>query len=340
MRRSPLAREGLGLDEAYQTALARGDRRGAVVRVVLALDEGRGTEDLLHDVSVAQQRVGERWQCGEWSIAQEHAATAINEDIVSLLGVRTEVETTGGLAVVACPPGEWHYLPAKVLAEGLRLAGWRCHYLGASLPADQMGLLVEDLGPDFVALSCSVPSTLPGLRDMIEAVRESGTPVLAGGRGTGPQGRWALRLGATAWAPDFASAVVRLRRPDWPKFVAPVPKLRQPDQESQALLAAVEALAEQAMLRLTRRFPAMESYTPRQLRATQEDLRHIVRFLAAALLVDDPLLFEDFLAWLTEVLAVRGVPKEALQLGLQCLDVPGPRGSRVLREAREALQPA
>lgn len=339
--RGSLRKTSLAQDEVYWVALSRGDRRAAVERMLEIHEHGRSAVALLGDVCAAQARVGELWQRGEWTIAQEHAATAISEDVVATLGVRTSAEPTRGLAVVACPPGEWHYLAAKVVAEVLRLSGWRCHYLGASLPADQMGLLVEDLGPDVVALSCSLASTLPGLRVMVEAVRESGTPVLVGGRGAGPQGRWALRVGATPWAPDAVAATVVLDRPDWPRFVAPVPRLRHPDNDEAAeLLAASDDLAAQAMLRLRSRFEPLSSYTPRQLRSTEEDLRHIVRFLSAALLVDDPWLFEEFLQWLADVLQVRGVPVEALTAGLACLEVPGPRGARLLQQAREGLRAA
>jgi methanogenic corrinoid protein MtbC1 len=332
-----LRKTGLADDEAYWTALSRGERKAALARVLEAHDAGRSTLELLEDVCSTQNRVGECWQTGEWSIAQEHAATGISEDVVAALGVRTEVEPTRGLAVVACPAGESHSLPARVVAEVLRLAGWRCHYLGASLPTDQMALLVEDLNPDVVALSCSVPSTLHGLRDMIEAVRESGTPVLVGGRGTGPLGRWGLRLGATAWAPDAVAATVTLARPDWPQFVSPVPQLRPADTEPEKVLAGVDVAASEAMIRLQHRFSTMGQYNPRQLRSTHEDLRHIVRFLSAALLVDDLSLFTDFLAWLDEVLAARGVPRRALALGLDCLDVPGPRAARFLQDGRDFL---
>lgn len=339
MRRG-LARTSLAEDEEYWAALSRGDRRAAVARMTELLDAGRPVLELLQDVCLVQERIGALWQRAEWSVAQEHAATAISDDVVTTLGVRNDVEPARGLAVVACPSGEWHYLAAKVVCEVLRLAGWRCHYLGASLPPDQMALLVEDLGPDVVALSCSVPSTLPGLRSMVEAVRESGTPVLVGGRGAGPQGRWALRVGATAWAGSPAHAVERLERPDWPRFVAPVPQLRHPDTEWEELLASTDALAAKAMFRLRERWSGLDGYSPRQLRTTEEDLRHIVRFLAASLLVDDDSLFTEFLQWLADVLQARSVPLEGLRVGLECLDPPGPRANQLLRSARSLLETA
>jgi hypothetical protein len=45
----------------------------------------------------------------------------------------------------------------------------------------------------------------------------------------------------------------------------------------------------------------------------------IVRFLAAALLAADHEIFDDFLDWLQNLLAPRGVPPQALIAGLEAL---------------------
>src|SRR3712207_7094162 len=40
-----------------------------------------------------------------------------------------------GHVVVACLDGEWHALAARIVAEVLRVHGWRVTFLGASVPA-------------------------------------------------------------------------------------------------------------------------------------------------------------------------------------------------------------
>jgi hypothetical protein len=46
---------------------------------------------------------------------------------------------------------------------------------------------------------------------------------------------------------------------------------------------------------------------------------YIVQFLAATLLAADPAIFGDFLDWLRNLLAQRGVPPQALIAGLEAL---------------------
>ena len=73
---------------------------------------------------------------------------------------------TRGRVVVACMDGEWHALPARLVAEVLRFDGWDVTFLGASVPAAAPGLLPAPHDPRAVALACALPMRLPhALRD-------------------------------------------------------------------------------------------------------------------------------------------------------------------------------
>jgi methanogenic corrinoid protein MtbC1 len=48
--------------------------------------------------------------------------------------------------VVTCAEGEWHSLPARMVAEVLRLHGWQVTFLGASTPADHLRRLLTEVG--------------------------------------------------------------------------------------------------------------------------------------------------------------------------------------------------
>ncbi len=161
---------------------------------------------MLEVLAPAQREVGRRWEDGRWSVAQEHAATAVTDTALGLLALDAEAGGEGH-AVVACVEDEWHSMPARMAAEILRVRGWEVTFLGPSLPADELARYVESQHPDVVGLSCSMPVSLKGAARSIDACRRVGVPVLAGGSGFGPDGRYAGRLGATAWAPDPAVAV-------------------------------------------------------------------------------------------------------------------------------------
>lgn len=322
------------LPDRYWAALAAGDRRGAVRLALESLEAGSSVERTLAElVCPAQVEVGRRWAGNEWNVAQEHIATSISEEVVAALAATSDLaaRTPVGTAVVCCVEGEWHALPARVLAETLRVNGWDVHYLGASLPAQHLAQYVHDVGPDVIGLSCSVSTSLPHARHMIEASRGAAVPVVAGGRGFGSDGRWARALGATGWAPTATDAARLLSEPTWPRYSDPAPPLRHPDDAAEHLRAAAHDLAQQAMVRLEARFPAMRQYPATALERTREDLEHILDFLAAALYVDDATLLTEFVEWLHDLLAARNVPAVALTAGLEAVGEVVPDGERVRR---------
>ena len=170
---------------------------------------GTAADELIVDLlAPAEREVGARWARREWSVAQEHAATAVVDAALAMLALEHEpaLPTGARRAVVACVEGEWHSLPARMAAELLRLEGWDVVFLGPSVPADDLGAHVRDLEPDVAGLSCSVPLFLTGAQRSIEACRDAGVPVVAGGAGFGEAGEWSVALGAAAWLPDARSA--------------------------------------------------------------------------------------------------------------------------------------
>jgi methanogenic corrinoid protein MtbC1 len=294
-----------------------GDEYAAIEMVLGLLDDGLPPQRLLVDlIGGAQAQVGALWAAGEWSIAREHAATAVSERAVSAIAARTTARPTRGRVTIACVDGEWHALPVRILAEMLRLDGWRTDFLGANVPGPHLVTHLHQTGPDAVALSCMLATRLPRAHAAITACRSAGLPVIAGGRGFGPGGRYAQHLGADAWAAGAEEAVERLAA-DWP------PPMRDPqisaflgDDEYTYVVRRRPALIGTAMGRLASDYPAVRDYDQRQLDATAEDMGHIVDFLAAALYVSEAKIFTDFVAWTREVLAARGVPPAALRAGL------------------------
>ena len=180
----------------YLDALGRGDETHAVDLALGFVDAGGSVEDvLLGLVAPVQVRVGERWESGEWSVAQEHAATCIAERVVASLGTRARGQGTRGHVVLSCLDGEWHALPARIVGDVLRLRGWQVTFLGASVPPVHLVSFLQQHGPDVVALSAGLPTHLPAARHTVAAAQRTGTPVLAGGPGFGADGRFARRLG-------------------------------------------------------------------------------------------------------------------------------------------------
>ncbi|MFC5952699.1 B12-binding domain-containing protein [Pseudonocardia lutea] len=332
------------VDALWAAAIA-GDEYGATDVVFAALDAGVDPEAVLLDVvGAVQRRVGREWAANRISVAQEHTATAIDERVVGAVGHRVRTEPHRGRIAVACVDGEWHALPARLLAEVLRLRGFRVDYLGAQVPAPHLVEHLQRTAPEAVALSGSIATRLPTAHATITACRATGVPVIAGGAAFGSDGHYARLLGAEAWAPDARAAADRLAAGPLPRpqnstqAIDDLPHLG--DQEYTMVTRTTPQLVKAVYTGLEQRLPVMARYTEQQRQHTAEDLEHIVQFLATALYTGDDELFGRFLSWTAEILEARSVPPGFLVpaldlLGAELRDFP--RATALLEGARAQL---
>ncbi|MEV1025949.1 cobalamin-dependent protein [Streptomyces sp. NPDC050264] len=342
------------LREQLWRALIDCDATHAVALVRFAVGEGEPAQVtavaervLLELIAPAQERIGVEWAANRITVAQEHAATAINERCVSAVADAAAPSLAGptrGRVTVACVDGEWHALPARLVAEVLRLRGWSVDYLGAQVPTEHLIAHLHQRPSDAVLLSSSIPSHLPTAHTAISSCQTTGTPVLAGGAAFGRQGRYAHRMQA-AWAPDAVGAHLLLEQGlERPTVdAARLPDLDLPhlsDQEYTLVRQTKRQLVKQTLADVEDAYPPMRSYSEPQRERTAEDIDHIVTFLVTALYVDDAELFTTFIAWTAGILDARGVPPQSLLPALDSLlhqlkDFP--RATGILTGARKAL---
>ena len=301
---------------AYWSAVDEGDERRALAVALQAFESGIPIEQVLQDLVVAAQvQVGELWATNAWTVAREHAATAVGETVVRELTTHIPAPPVdGSRLVVACVEREWHAMPALVLAQTLRAWGHDVDYLGASASRDHLVGRVVDAGPRAVLLSASLSSSLPRVRRLVEAVRGTGTPVVVGGRAFDPDGRRARSLGATAYAADPAALADVLET--LPRHVGPATPLRHPGAlESRQLQVTAEQITAAVTDVLRERLGLADEPRPDEWTGVLSGhVGHIVDCLAGALLTEDPGVLGENRRWLAEVLAGRGAAPETVDL--------------------------
>jgi MerR family transcriptional regulator, light-induced transcriptional regulator len=125
--------------------------------------------------------LGERWEHGEASVAQEHFASNILRG--RLLGLaRGWGEGAGPRAVLACAPGELHDLPLIIFGLALAGRGWTITYLGPDTPIATIQVTLADPKPRLVVISAMTRPRLRGAQSQLtELVRQ--VPVALAGAG-------------------------------------------------------------------------------------------------------------------------------------------------------------
>ena len=150
--------------QAYLDALMARDVGAARSAIDAAIALGIPVEEIYLDVlTPALYENGRSWAVGDFSIADEHSATAVTQSVLGMLGPRMRTAPKDGrLAVVSGSPEERHALGVQMVADFLEGDGWEVLNLGPSTPAPDLARLVDAECPDVVALSTATPAGLPG----------------------------------------------------------------------------------------------------------------------------------------------------------------------------------
>ena len=317
---------------AVLAAAVAGDAGAAYHFLADLLGEGMPFEEILFDIlAPLEAEVGRRWQQGDFCVSEEHVVTATLETVVSLLAGSFDISPDARRVVVACAEGDVHSLPARMVSAYLLFLGWRATFLGPGQPAADLGAYLREQPPEALVLSCAMATALPGARDSIREAHAAGVPVLAGGRGFGPNGGRAFALGADAWTADPAAVdeILRTWRPD---PAAAEQSACNGGEDSNSLSRRRAAVVARALGHLLSERATGES-APVELQAR---LDLLVDALAASLLLDDPEVVVELAAWQRALPAApsAGVPAAALLEALQAaLEGDPPRAARFIAAA-------
>jgi DNA-binding transcriptional MerR regulator len=164
---------------ALDSATARADLAGVLDRfdepaaqaLIDALLARLTIDALLSEVVIPYlHELGERWERGEVSVAQEHFASNLLRG--RLLGLaRGWGRGAGPRALLACPEGERHDLGLIAFGLALRERGWRIDYLGSDTPLASVAEVAEAIEPALVVLSAVAPEPLANLEALARTQR-------------------------------------------------------------------------------------------------------------------------------------------------------------------------
>ena len=172
-------------EDHLRTILAAVDA-GDAAQIGLLVDQAfalHGVDDTLEKIlRPLLETIGERWQRGELTVAEEHLVT---EAVRSRLG-HLLADAGGGVrgsAVLACPQGERHELGLMMLAIALRRDGWKVIYLGADTPVDDAVAVAHRQAARLLGISCTVgrPDPLPAVDGLEIVVGGPGAHAYTGG---------------------------------------------------------------------------------------------------------------------------------------------------------------
>jgi DNA-binding transcriptional MerR regulator len=214
-RMRELIESGWAAGEAAHAVTATVDRRGSrsedgaadeLLTALMGFDSAAGhaafdrmlasrsLDAALRDIVLpALRQVGESWESGEISVAQEHFATELITGRLRGLG-REWGAGLGPRAVLACPAGERHDVGLLCCALALDRRGWRVTYLGADTPVDALESVVGTVEPAVIVIGAVQADPLQAAAAALGRLSER-VPVAVGGTGACAD----LAAAARAW---------------------------------------------------------------------------------------------------------------------------------------------
>ena len=151
---------------AYASALLAGDEVAAelVIREAMAAGLSMAAVD---DEIIAPGLwlVGDLWERGEISVADEHLATEISLRVLALEHEARRVQKARGghRVLLAAPAAELHVVALRMTGDLLRDAGYDIVMLGADVPPPALAASASRHRPHVICMS----STMPGGGDQV-----------------------------------------------------------------------------------------------------------------------------------------------------------------------------
>lgn len=163
-------------------------------------------------IQPAMYDLGRRWQANQITVAQEHLATAVTQNVLARAYMQAEFAPPGGrTALFAAVEGNHHNLGLRMLADAFETTGWGVGYLGADVPLQDLIRHVDTHPADLLCLSLSLPGHLTVARDTLGRLKaELGNrcpSIMVGGQVTLVGDRVWRSLKADGWAADALHAL-------------------------------------------------------------------------------------------------------------------------------------
>ncbi len=158
-------------------------------------------------------KVGDLWYSQKISVAKEHYASSVIQNIIGLLYpyLFKDYKTSGKVFIGACGNEELHEIGLRMVADFFEMDGWDTYYLGSNLPIEYIVEEVKEKSPDVLGISTTTIVNLDYTRNLIEILRKDFSvddlKIMVGGKVYHEDELLYQKVGADAFAKDAAHAL-------------------------------------------------------------------------------------------------------------------------------------
>jgi trimethylamine corrinoid protein len=159
------------------------------------------------------REIGDQFEAGSMFLPELIKSGKLMKDVTGILG--PEMLKKGnrqeplGKVVIGTVPGDVHDIGKDIVATMLFVQGFEVYDLGKDVPIKQFVEKAKEVSADIVAASALLSSTMPALKELVNALVEAGSrdkiKILVGGAPVTPE--WAKKIGADGTGENAVEAV-------------------------------------------------------------------------------------------------------------------------------------
>lgn len=197
--------------EKLKSLVIEGNVKASIARVQELLNQGVPAEDIMRTAMVpAMDEVGILFQNGEYYLPEMLVASKAMQEGLKLLKPLLAKGSSAylGRAVIGTVKGDLHDIGKNMVGMSLEGAGFEVIDLGADVPVESFVTAVKEHKPVVVGLSALITTTMPVMKDVIDAVKSaglrSGVKIMIGGAPITQ--KYATEIGADFYGSDSTSA--------------------------------------------------------------------------------------------------------------------------------------
>lgn len=208
----------MGVYKELQEAVISAQQDKVKEVVGLLIDRGNDPLEIISEGFIGGMSiVGQKMKAGEMFIPEVLAsAQAMRQgmEILEPLIVGEKKSSAVGKVVIGTVKGDVHNIGKNIVSMMLETAGFAIVDLGVDVPVDKFAEAVRRENPNILGLSALLSTTMPQMKEVIEALKRSDlrdkVKIMVGGAPV-TQG-FASSIGADGYAPDAGSAVDKAKQ--------------------------------------------------------------------------------------------------------------------------------
>jgi len=148
-----------------------------VALVKQALEEGLDSVQILQEgITAGLQEVGKKFGEGEYFLAELMMAGKLGEACIEIITPHLP-KTAGpkkGVVVIGAVQGDLHDIGYGLVANQLKMAGFKVHQLGVNIPSMTFIDKAQELNADIIGMSAFLVTTIPNCAEVVNYLNDMG----------------------------------------------------------------------------------------------------------------------------------------------------------------------